>query len=212
MSSKKSLAFAGPREDAALTATKSHWRSPGTTPVIRDSVHLQPCAFQDMNSIALAARGRSAVNSSTFAQRSRHRFVPCTHDAHVARVLFRPPTQDTWVCRNHCAGDFLPPPPHDLHGAEAAVPRPQQVPVCKTVVYRPQGYRLTSTCQRRVGPGARPQRVSLHIPDMLEGLHGGHMRFEHPFVPRYQEGCMLLWQQEMHKRGLRVGRSKARLL
>ena len=25
-----------------------------------------------------------------------------------------------------------------------------------------------------------------HFPDLLEGLHGGHMRFELPIVPRHQ--------------------------
>ena len=38
------------------------------------------------------------------------------------------------------------------------------------------------------------------------------MRLELPIVPRHQEGCMLLGQQEMYRRGLRVGRSEVRLL
>ena len=71
MSSTNSLAFGGPRDDAALTAAKSCSSSPGTTPIIRDSVDLQPCSFHDMNSMALSASGRSAVNSSTFAHSSR---------------------------------------------------------------------------------------------------------------------------------------------
>ena len=79
-------------------------------------------------------------------------------------------------------------------------------------MYRPQGNRLTSTSQWREGSCARRQRLPLHIPDQLEGLHGGHIRFEHPFGPRYGEDCMLLWHQEMHGRGLRMGRSKVRVL
>ena len=38
------------------------------------------------------------------------------------------------------------------------------------------------------------------------------MQLEHPIVPRHQEDCTLLWQQEMHGRGLRMGRNKVRLL
>ena len=84
--------------------------------------------------------------------------------------------------------------------------------MCMTVVYRGEGYRFSSTSQRRAGPGERRQRVQLHIPDLMEGLAGEHMRFEFPFVPRYQGGCMLLWQQRMQERDLRVARSKLWLL
>ena len=65
MSSTKSLACARPWDDAARTTAESRFRSPGTTPAIRDSVHLQPCSLHAMNSTALSVRGSSAVNSST---------------------------------------------------------------------------------------------------------------------------------------------------
>ena len=70
MSSTKSLALAGPRDDAARTAANSRFRSPGTTPAIRDSVHLQPCSLHATNSTALSVKGSSAVNSSTRLHRS----------------------------------------------------------------------------------------------------------------------------------------------
>ena len=70
MSSTKSLALAGPRDDAARTAANSRFRSPGMTPAIRDSVHLQPCSLHATNSTALSVRGNSAVNSSTRLHRS----------------------------------------------------------------------------------------------------------------------------------------------
>ena len=71
MSSTKSLAFARSRDDAARAVAKSRFRSAGTTPAIRDSVHLQPCSFQAKNSTALSVRGSPAVNSSTCAHSSR---------------------------------------------------------------------------------------------------------------------------------------------
>ena len=70
MSSTKSLALAGPRDDAARTAANSRFKSPGTTPAIRDSVHLQPCSLHATNSTALSVRGSSAVNSSAHLHRS----------------------------------------------------------------------------------------------------------------------------------------------
>ena len=70
MSSTKSLALAGPRDDAARTAANCRFRSPGTTPAIRDSVHLQPCSLHAKNSTALSVRGSSAVNSTTRLHRS----------------------------------------------------------------------------------------------------------------------------------------------
>ena len=70
MSSTKSLALAGPRDDAARTAANCRFRSPGTTPAIRDSVHLQPCSLHAKNSTALSVRVSSAVNSTTRPHRS----------------------------------------------------------------------------------------------------------------------------------------------
>ena len=65
------LGLSGPRDDAARTAAKIRFISPGTTPVIRESVHLQPCSLRAKNSIALSVRGSSAVNSSTRPHKSR---------------------------------------------------------------------------------------------------------------------------------------------
>ena len=80
MFSRNSLAFAGPRDEAARTAAKSRLSSPRTTPAIKDSVHLHPCSFQDMNSMALSASGRSAVNSLTFAHSSRATALSLSHN------------------------------------------------------------------------------------------------------------------------------------
>ena len=108
MSSKNSLAFARPRDDATCTAAKSRLRAPGTTPVIRDSVDLQPCSFHAKNSIALSAKGKLRCElRHALTQGSCHRFVTCTQHAHVARVLFGHPTEDTRMLRDHYAGDFL---------------------------------------------------------------------------------------------------------
>ena len=71
MSSKNGVAFAGPWDDTALTAAKSRLSSARTTHATKDSVHLHPCSFHDMNSVAVSASGKSAVNSLTFAQSSR---------------------------------------------------------------------------------------------------------------------------------------------
>ena len=71
MSSTKSPAFAGSWDDAARTAANSRFRSPRTTPVIRDSVHLRPCSLHAKNSTALSVRGSSVVNSSTRLHMSR---------------------------------------------------------------------------------------------------------------------------------------------
>ena len=79
MSSTKSLAFAGPRDDAARTAANCRFRSPGMTPAIRDSVHLQPCSLHAKNSSALFVRGSSAVNSTTRLHRSRATSSPRAH-------------------------------------------------------------------------------------------------------------------------------------
>ena len=60
---------------------------------IKDSVHLHPCSFQDMNSMAVAAGGRSAVNYSTFAHSSRAGASSLSHNMHKWPVSSSGPPQ-----------------------------------------------------------------------------------------------------------------------
>ena len=122
MSSRNRLAFAKPRDEAARTAAKSRLSSLGTTPAITNSVHLHPCIFEDMNSMALPTSGRSVVNSSSFARNIRATASSRSHNMRKWPVFSSGPPQKLPATR-HRAGDFLPPPSDDLHGGEIAVSR-----------------------------------------------------------------------------------------
>ena len=98
MSARNSLAFAGLWDEAALAVAKSRLRSHETTPVIKDSVHLQPCSFRDMNPIALSARSTSAVNSSTFAHRSRATASSLAHNMRLWPMFSLGPPQKIQGC------------------------------------------------------------------------------------------------------------------
>ena len=93
MSSKKSLAFAGPRDDAARTAVNCRFRSPGMTPAIRDPVQLQPCSLHAENSTALPVRGSSAVYSTTRLHRSRATSSSRTHSKRMWPMSSSAPPQ-----------------------------------------------------------------------------------------------------------------------
>ena len=60
-----------------------------------------------------------------------------------------------------------------------------------------------------MGPGACCQGARLHLPDQLEGLHGGYMRLELPIVPSHQEDCMFLTQQEINGGGFAWAAAKS---
>ena len=66
--------------DSSRTAAKSGLSCLGTTPAIKDSVHLHLCSLQDMNSMVLFASGRSAVNSLTFAHSRRATASSLSHN------------------------------------------------------------------------------------------------------------------------------------
>ena len=114
---QEQLGLAGPHDDAALNAAKSRLSSPGTTHAIKDSVHLHPCSFQDMNSMALSASGRSAVNSSIFAHSS---CATASSPWHIMRKLpvssSCPPQKMQRSAGITVRVIFLLPPSHDLHG------------------------------------------------------------------------------------------------
>ena len=103
MSSTKSLAFAGPRDDAARTAANCRFRSPGMTPAIRDSVHLQPCSLHAKNSTALSVRGSSAVNSTTRLHRSHATSSSRAHSKRMWRMSSSGPPQKIqgWAGEKH---------------------------------------------------------------------------------------------------------------
>ena len=121
----------------------------------------------------------------------------------MANSLFRSPTDDTGVGRYCHTLELLPPSSHDLHGGQATVTCPEHIPVCGAVPDSSQGYRLTGASQRR---------APLILPDVPRGLHGRHTRLELSINPRHQQVDVLLWQNEMNRRGHCTGRCGVRRL
>ena len=59
-------------------------------------------------------------------------------------------------------------------------------------------------------PSARRKRAPLHLPDVLKGLHGRRTRLELSIIPRHQQDGVLLWQDEMDRRGHCTGCGRVR--
>ena len=61
-------------------------------------------------------------------------------------------------------------------------------------------------------PWCLPLAYATPSPDLLKGLHGWHTRLELSIIPRHQEDGVLLWQDEMDRRGHCTGRGRVRRL
>ena len=106
------------------------------------------CSWTQFLMTGVVPREMTRPFAAVRAASCQSRFISCAKYAHVSRVHFRPPKEDTGMRLTDGTGGLLSPPSHDLHGREAVVCS-QYVSVHRAMMHSSWRHSFPSSSQRR---------------------------------------------------------------